>query len=171
MIGWEDDNNVVGSIAAAAKISLIRLIPHIMPAENSEKGAFHLYRFVLEHGDFGIHNMSITVDPSGEPLITSLYDWETGCILPAILSDPLMAVWVDLVTDDNGTPSITRVPKNSTSGDLEQYDKWAKQYFETGKDARHIWFALRDWRGDNPEEYFGNLGMWADQRMKDLGIG
>jgi hypothetical protein len=34
MIGWEDDNNVVGSIAAAAKQSLLRLIPHIIPADS-----------------------------------------------------------------------------------------------------------------------------------------
>jgi hypothetical protein len=34
MTGWEDDNNVVGSIAAAAKQSLLRLIPHIIPADS-----------------------------------------------------------------------------------------------------------------------------------------
>jgi hypothetical protein len=45
-----------------------------------------LYRLVLEHGDFGIHKMSITIDVRGQPLATSLYDWETGCIVPAILS-------------------------------------------------------------------------------------
>lgn len=27
-----------------------------------------------------------------------------------------------------------------------------------GKDARHLWFALREWRGDDPEGYFGDLG-------------
>lgn len=35
---------------------------------------------VLEHGDFGIHNTTIAVQPSGEPLVTSLYDWETACV-------------------------------------------------------------------------------------------
>lgn len=72
MIGWEDDNNTVGPIAAAAKQSLLRLIPHIMPADSDQTS---LYRLVLEHGDFGIHNMSITMDANGQPLVTSLYDW------------------------------------------------------------------------------------------------
>ena len=40
-----------------------------------------------------------------------------------------------------------------------------------GKDARHLWFALREWRGDDPEGYFGNLGAWAETRMKELCIG
>lgn len=111
MIGWEDDNNTVGPIAAAAKQSLLRLIPHIMPADSDQTS---LYRLVLEHGDFGIHNMSITMDANGQPLVTSLYDWETGCIVPAILSDPLMAVWVDLVTDENVAPSFIRVPDDAT---------------------------------------------------------
>ena len=31
MIGWKDDNNTVGPIAAVAKQSLLRLILHIMP--------------------------------------------------------------------------------------------------------------------------------------------
>ena len=67
MIGWESDNNTVGPIAAAAKQSLLRLIPHIMPTDNDENS---LYRLVLEHGDFGIHNMSITMDDNGLPLVT-----------------------------------------------------------------------------------------------------
>lgn len=104
MIGWEDDNNIVGPIAAAAKQSLLRLVPYILPPENDQKA---LYRLVLEHGDYGIHNMSITMDAKGQPLVTSLYDWETGCIVPAILSDPLMAVSIDLVVDDNAAFSIT----------------------------------------------------------------
>ena len=36
MIGWEDDNNTVGAIAAAAKQSLLRLIPHIIPAKSDQ---------------------------------------------------------------------------------------------------------------------------------------
>ena len=89
MIGWEDDNNTVGPITTAAKQSLLRLIPHIMPTDSDQTSLYHL---VLEHSDFGIHNISITMDANGQPLVTSLYDWETGCIVPAILSDPLMAV-------------------------------------------------------------------------------
>ena len=127
MIGWESDNATVGPIAAAAKQSLLRLIPHIIPADGDQD---MLYRLVLEHGDFGIHNMSITTDANSQPLVTSLYDWETGCIVPAILSDPEMAVVVDLVTDTNAASSFTRVPDNATSDDYVQYMTWSKQYFE-----------------------------------------
>lgn len=126
MIGWEDDNNTVGPIAASAKQSLLRLIPHIMPADSDR---ISLYRLVLEHGDYGIHNMSITIDADGQPVVTSLYDWETGCIVPAILSDPLMAVWVDLVTDENANPSVIRVPDDATPDDRVEYMIWARQYF------------------------------------------
>ncbi|EJT79705.1 hypothetical protein GGTG_04789 [Gaeumannomyces tritici R3-111a-1] len=180
MIGWEDDNNTVGPVAAAAKQSLLRLIPYIMPADSSEAS---LYRLVLDHGDFGIHNMSITVDAHGSPRVTSLYDWETGCILPAILSNPLMAVAVDLVTDENAAPSITRVPSDAAPSDRVQYMEWTRHYFQAlfnqapnyeraiqaGKDARHLWFALREWRGEDPEGYFGSLGNWAEMRMRELG--
>lgn len=125
IIGWEDDDNTVGPVAAAAKQSLLRLIPHMMPADSAS-----LYRPILEHGDFGIHNMSITMDADGKPRVTSLYDWETGCIAPAILSDPLMAVSVDLVVDENGEPSITRVPSDEAPGDRAEYMEAATQYFE-----------------------------------------
>jgi hypothetical protein len=134
MIGWESDNVTVGPIAAAAKQSLLRLIPHIMPADS---GQTSLYRLVLEHGDFGIHNMSITIDANGQPLVTSLYDWETGCIVPAILSDPLMAVTVDLVTDENAAPSITRVSDDATTDGRAQYMTWARQYFKVRFSFNH----------------------------------
>jgi len=127
MIGWESDNVTVGPIAAAAKQSLLRLIPHITPADNDQPS---LYSLVLDHGDFGIHNMSITVDANGQPLITSLYDWETGCIVPAILSDPMMAVTVDLITDENATPSFIRVPDHATLDNRAEYMTWARQYFK-----------------------------------------
>jgi hypothetical protein len=178
-IGWEDDHNTVGPVSAAAKQSLLRLIPHIMPAGIQDDV---LYRFVIDHGDFGIHNMSITMDKSSRPVVTSLYDWETGCIVPAILSDPLMAVSVDLVTDEDGEPAVTRLPGTITADRLEQIATWPKLYLQAlfrdapdyeraikaGKDARHLWFALRDWRGDDPESYFGNLGAWAERRTKEL---
>jgi hypothetical protein len=123
MIGWEDDNNVVGPVAAAAKQSLLRLIPHIMPIDSD------IYRLVLEHGDFGVHNMSTRVDSSG-PIITSLFDWETSCIVPALLSDPEMAVTVDLVLDVNVAPSITRVGSKATADEREEYMSWSRHYFK-----------------------------------------
>lgn len=35
-----------------------------------------------------------------------------------------------------------------------------------GEDARYLWFALRDWRGDDPEDYFGALGALAEKKLK-----
>lgn len=133
MIGWEDDHNTVGPIAAAAKQSLLRLIPHIIPTANDES---ILYRFVIDHGDFGIHNMSIAMDANNQPLVTSLYDWETGCIVPAILSDPLMAVGVDLATDEDGLPALTRLPRIVTVDDMEQMATWSRQYHEVRSPSR-----------------------------------
>ncbi|KAG6017606.1 hypothetical protein E4U43_000739 [Claviceps pusilla] len=181
MIGWESDNNKVGPVAAAAKQSLLRLIPHIIPAINDES---ILYRFVIDHGDFGVHNMSVAMDTNNQPLATSLYDWETGCIVPAILSDPLMAVTVDFVANGDALPAVTRLPRVMTVEDMEQMATWSKLYYNAlflhaphfehtikmGKDARHLWFALRDWRGDDPEDYFGALGSWAEKRMSELGV-
>ncbi|KAJ5273311.1 hypothetical protein N7478_008436 [Penicillium angulare] len=126
MIGWEDDNETVGPVALAAKGSLLRALPHIMPLEHTDQC---LCRFVLENGDFGIHNTTVKKLPSERALVTSLYDWETGCIAPAILSDPLVAVNpVDLITDGSGGPSVTRLPKDATPSDLETYAVWARHY-------------------------------------------
>lgn len=132
MIGWESDDVTVGSIAAAAKQSLLRLIPHIMPPDDDESANEpSLYRLVLEHGDFGIHNMSIAVEVNGRRLVTSLYDWETGCIVPAILSDPSMAVSpVDLVIDENAAPSFDDEPDNITVEEGERYIAWSAEYFK-----------------------------------------
>ena len=116
MIGWEDDNASVGPIAAATKQSLLKLMPQIIPLHDDGKG---LYRLVLEHGDFGVHNMSIAEDANGLPLVTSV---------PAILSDPSIAVEVDLVTNENAAPSFTRVSYYATPS-LEKYTIWAEQYF------------------------------------------
>ncbi len=128
MIGWEDDQETVGPIALAAKQSLLHAIPLIMPPKSTEVS---LYRLVLEHGDFGIHTTSITKDVNDEPLVTSLYDWETACILPALLSDPLVAAGpVDLITDEEGEPCVTRIPKSPTPMDLETYAVWARRYIK-----------------------------------------
>jgi len=39
-----------------------------------------------------------------------------------------------------------------------------------GRHARHLWYALRDWRGQEPEVYFGKLGTWAEERLKELAL-
>ncbi|KAK4032002.1 hypothetical protein C8A01DRAFT_51099 [Parachaetomium inaequale] len=111
MIGWESDEETVGPRALAAKQSLLGAIPYLLPLDTPEAS---LYRLVLEHGDFGIHNTTITRQASGEPLMTSLFDWETACICPALLSDPLVAV-----------SSVTRLPEDATLADLEAYNTWA----------------------------------------------
>jgi len=96
------------------------------------------------------------MDANGQPLLTSLCDWETRCTVPAILSDPSMA---DLVIDENATASITRVPADATPPNCAEYMTWAKQYFQAlfnqapnyeraiqaRKDPRHLWFGLRNW--------------------------
>ena len=64
MIVWEDDEETVGAVALKAKRSLLRAVPLIMPRGIREAS---LYRLVLEHGDFGIHNTSITRDMDGNP--------------------------------------------------------------------------------------------------------
>jgi len=77
------------------------------------------------------------MDGNGLPLVTSLYDWETGCIVPAILSDPSMAVTVDLVTNEKAIPSITRVSDDKTPDELAQYMTWAMQYFKVRISFKH----------------------------------
>lgn len=125
MIGWEDDNNTVGPAAARAKQSLLRYIPQMLPQQDPYGKP---YRLVLEHGDFGVHNMSIAMDADNQPAVPSVYDWETGCIAPAILSDPLMAVTVDLVTDDEANPAIIRVEEDTSPANRQQYMDWAMHY-------------------------------------------
>jgi hypothetical protein len=115
---WEDDAKTVEPIALAVKQSLLHAIPHIIPPEDNKVPL----SFVLEYGDFDIYNTSITEDENGEPLATSLYDWEIACIAPVLLSDPLVTAGpVDLVMDTNGKLSVARIPENSTPMDLVMY--------------------------------------------------
>ncbi|KAJ7126489.1 hypothetical protein C8R46DRAFT_59678 [Mycena filopes] len=184
MIGWESDHNVVGPVAARAKLSLLRLIPLILPFETDDDADF--YRLVLEHGDFGIHNMTIT-ESGDTPVVTSLYDFETGHIVPALLSDPQLATPVDFEVNGDGLPVLSRLPDGAAPEYVAEYEAYAAHYFKVlsvttlderapsylpaikaGKDARHLWFALKAWRGDDPEEYFGELGSWADRRWQEL---
>jgi hypothetical protein len=127
VIGWEDDEETVSDVALVAKMSLLRLVHYIMPQENAQQ----LYRLALEHGDFCIHNTSIVVNADVDPVVTSLYDWETASIVPALLSDPLVAASpVDLIINDSGEVSVTRIPEKPTATDLEAYAEWARHYFK-----------------------------------------
>ncbi|KAK4229195.1 hypothetical protein QBC38DRAFT_535203 [Podospora fimiseda] len=143
MIGWEEDDERVGRVALAAKERLLR------------------------------------------PRVTSVFDWETACIWPEILWDPLVAADpVDLIVDGEGQPAVTRIPEGVTRDELGMYAGWAQHYvqelyrdalgYETviraGKDFRYLWYALRDWRGGDSEEYFGKLGTWAEKLMQDRGL-
>lgn len=102
-IGWEEDKLTVGPLAAAAKQSLLCLIPLILPEGDDEV----LYRLVLQHDDFGLHNISVDVDEAGELSLTSVYDWETGCIIPVILTEIEFSIaGCDLIVDENGEPSV-----------------------------------------------------------------
>jgi hypothetical protein len=82
-----------------------------LPEEPGEEAS--LYRLVLEHGDFETHNMSISRNAEDEPTIASVYDWETGCIAPTLLSNTEVSVTVDLVTDEDARLSVSRLPKGS----------------------------------------------------------
>jgi hypothetical protein len=143
MIGWKEDNNTVGPIAFAAKQSLLRLIPHILPIDSDsdttqqqqqqqQQIPYSLYRLVLDHGDFGIHNISVATDADHNPTVTSLYDWETGCIVPALLSDPLMAVvGADLTAGRDAEPFPRPVFIFITTDQKhEQYLEWTQEYLK-----------------------------------------
>ena len=132
MIGWPSDNATVGPVAFAAKHSLLKLIPYLLPAESEE---VDLYRLVLDHGDFGIHNMTIMMNADGQPIVTSIFDWETGSIVPALLSDPEMVVTVDLIIGENGRPSFKRVKDTATDAEREDFARWTQRYFGVGYSA------------------------------------
>ncbi|KAJ3047222.1 hypothetical protein HK097_000112 [Rhizophlyctis rosea] len=180
-VDWKESEFVVGPKASAAKQSLLRIIPLILPHED-EKYAF--YRFVLEHSDFGVHNMSIALT-SGQPHITSVFDWETGHIVPAILSDPESVLLpVDLNIDSDGEAMISRIYEDADDEELAEITEWGDVYLNTisdvapeyitairsGKDSRYLWTKLKGWRGDDPEGFFGELGFWAEQRMMELSL-
>lgn len=102
-IGWEEDKLTVGPLVSAAKQSLLCLIPLILPEGDDEV----LYRLVLQHDDFGLRNISVDVDEAGELSLTSVYDWETGCIIPVILTEIEFSIaGCDLIVDEKGEPSV-----------------------------------------------------------------
>jgi hypothetical protein len=128
MIVRKDNEQVVDPVALAAKSTLMSALPYLLPPENVQRS---LHLFILEQGDFDIHNTSTTKDRTDQPLVTSLYDRKTGCIVPALLSHPLVAVSsVDIITDEEARPALTRVPKYPTPANLAQYTLWAEQYIK-----------------------------------------
>lgn len=103
VIGFSDSPYKVGNTLLAAKQTLLRVIPYILPKVDGES----LYRFVLQHDDLGLHNMSIFVNGSGQATVTSIYDWETANIVPVILSEfDFSIAGCDLRVDEAGRPWV-----------------------------------------------------------------
>lgn len=45
---------------------------------------------------------------------------------------------------------------------------YLKKVLHAGNDARRLWSTLKRWKGDSPEEFFGELGSWAEARMGEM---
>lgn len=77
-----------------------------------------------------MHNMTVALDTDTMPHITSVYDWEGGSVVPAILSEPKMVTTVDLIIDDDGNPSIGRWGDGDTPDKMSQYWAWTDEYYK-----------------------------------------
>lgn len=102
----------IGSNNYVSMSTFLLLVTYVMLQEFTHKPT--LYRLSLDPGDLGIHNISIATD---DYAVTSIFDGDNVYIVPAILSRPLTAVDVDLLTDRDAAPSITRQPRNESSED------------------------------------------------------
>lgn len=105
------------------------LVPRVLPHAGNGLSEAALYRLVLDHGDFGMHNMTIATDKQGWPWITSVYDWEGASIVPAVLSEPKMVVTADLVLDDEGEPTVSRWGDGDSLPRMDEYLGWSREYY------------------------------------------
>lgn len=121
--------------AAILRQDLDWLVPRVLPHAGNGLSETALYRFVLDHGDFGIHNMTIATDEQGKPYITSVYDWEAATIVPALLSEPKMVVTADLVVNDEGEPSISRWGDGDSMSRMGEYLEWSNEYYQVRASA------------------------------------
>ncbi|CEJ91177.1 hypothetical protein VHEMI06908 [[Torrubiella] hemipterigena] len=172
------ENYTSGVSAVVIKRKLLRLLPHLL-SEND-----FLYRPVLEHNYYGVQHMSVVTDENGVPTITSVYDWKNAVVLPAILSNPVLAVTVDLVLNENVEPHFSRAALLASDNKRAQYMSWSEDYFEalfehapdyerimkTGKDVRYVWFTLGKWRGNNPDFFFTTLAEWVQKKMVEFDL-
>lgn len=113
VVGREEGHRAAaaGPKALAAKHAILRLIPHMLPEDEGGD----LYRLVLQHDDYGIHNMSIlplAADGLGRGgkgarvSITSVFDWEAARVVPVLLSEVDLLVHGRLLAaDDEGRPA------------------------------------------------------------------
>ena len=62
------------------------------------------------------------------------------------------------------TSKWTYISREMTGSIKRLYQKSPdfEEGIKAGKLFRHLWFALRDWRGDDSKLFFGELGNWAD---------
>ncbi|KAK5135607.1 hypothetical protein LTR08_005087 [Meristemomyces frigidus] len=94
MMGWESDKEVVGPVVFAVKSSVLGLMAHVLPPEDPRAP---LYRLVLDHVDYGIHNMVMaTDDVGGTRMILVLGLGDCGCCA----RDPRMAMSMDCESDE-----------------------------------------------------------------------
>ncbi|PNY29795.1 Uncharacterized protein TCAP_00295, partial [Tolypocladium capitatum] len=176
------DYSSASALLSAARDSLLRLVPRVLPRMRKGLDEATLYHFVLDHGDFGIHNMTVAKDAQDNPYISSVYDWEAGAIVPALFSEPKMVVTADLVVDEDGEPSVSRWGDGDGMQKMAEYVAWSREYYKAlfaevpeyrlaikaGRDARHIWFALRDCENEDEAKHLAQLGAWADAKLAEL---
>lgn len=122
---WKDHQEFERGQFSAAKTALLGRIIEVLPED--EAGDQGVYRLVLQHGDFGIHNMTVSVEDEVAK-ITSLYDWETGCVVPAILADVGFSLpGFDIGVDTNGKATVNvRTPGTDQSA----CEKYANMYLD-----------------------------------------
>lgn len=187
----------VGANAATASAArnlelrdaLIKLIPSVVPQPKDAEENDVLYRFVLDHGDFGVHNMTVTADPACLPRVTSVFDWEGGSIVPAILTEPKMFVTVDLTIGRCGRPSIGRWGDGDTPDKMDEYEHWSEVYYSAlfqqapelrvviarGLYARYMWFMMRKIRNETNQdaaaEDLEQLARWVEKTAKAVDDG
>jgi hypothetical protein len=131
--GKENDGTSIKATFACTRQAVLELLPRILPKPRKQAAKDALYRFVLDHGDFGMHNMTVAMNDDNEPYITSIFDWEGGSVVPALLSEPKMVTTVDLIVDENGAPSISRWGDGDSPEKMTEYRKWTKRYYKVSR--------------------------------------
>ncbi|CAF3574114.1 unnamed protein product [Fusarium graminearum] len=182
MIGWPSDKESVGPIAFAAK--------QVPSTSRSIYTASRYTRpFFVSFGSRTRRLRDTQYNHCEAAKWRTYYHLairlETACIWPAVLSDPLVAVCpVDLHVTAAGFPMISRIPSDATEADGRMHERWATHYvkrlyeaapdykaaMKAGGDFRYLWYSLQDWRGNDPEGFFGDLGGWAEERIECLKV-
>lgn len=127
-----------------------------------------MYRLVLQHDDFGIHNMSVDVAQAGEISLTSVYDWETGCIIPLILAEIDFSVaGCDLIVDENGQPSVhTRPDLECETERRAQNQRYSVEFLNVRQASLSDPVSYLTW------SYHHSLpckpGSWAEARIGEM---